>query len=202
MKSLSAFLIQITILLISLNGFTQTISNLHFQQIEDNIHIYYDLETDESCTILLFYKPKSTHNWGMPLAHISGAMGCGQSSGKYKKIIWDVLQDQRNIVGNIQFKIEAIPESGMRLYANMISHPAYFISCFMVADEETAREKVYSLKIRGLRAHYYWIPDVIKKGESFYEVVIGPYKSKSQCQQPLLKIKNEFRENAYILRIE
>ena len=202
MKPLKVLLLQITILLLSLNGFTQTISNINFQQIENNIHVFYDLETQESCTILLFYKSESAQSWGMPLAHISGAMGIGQSSGKYKRIIWDVLQDQRSIVGDIQFKIDAIPESGMRLYPNMISRPAYFISCDVVAEEEMAREKIYLLKIRGLRAHYYWMPDVIKNGKSFYEVVIGPYKSKSQCQQPLLKIRNEFRENAYILRIE
>lgn len=202
MKPLKVLLLQITILLISLNGFTQTISNINFQQIENNIHIFYDLETQETCTILLFYKSESSQSWGMPLVHISGAMGVGQSSGKYKRIIWDVLQDQRNIVGNIQFKIDAIPESGMRLYADMISHPAYFVSCFMVDNEHKAKEKVYLLKIKGLKAHYYWIPDIVKEGESFFEVVIGPYKSKKQCQQPLSKIRNEFRENAYIIKVE
>ena len=170
--------------------------------VRNNIHIFYDLEAQESCTILLFYKSESAQSWGMPLAHISGAMGSGQSSGKYKRIIWDVTEDQRNIVGNIQFKIDAIPESGMRLYTDMISRPAYFISCFMVDTEHKAKQHVYLLKIKGLRSHYYWIPDVIKNGKSFYEVVIGPYQSKRQCQQPLLKIRNEFRENAYILRIE
>jgi len=202
MKSLGILLFQISLIILSLNSFAQKISNLHFQQIEDKIHIYYDLETDESCTILLFYKPEGAQNWGMPLEHISGAMGIGQTSGSYKKIIWDVLQSETNVVGNIQFKIDAIPESGMRLYANMFSHPAYFVSCYVVSDEKTAKEKVYLLKIKGLRAHYYWIPDVIKNGETFYEVVIGPYKSKNQYQEPLIKIRNKFRENAYILRID
>lgn len=202
MKFLRVLFIQISIIIISLNSYAQKVSNLHFKQVEEDIHIYYDLETEESCTVFLLCKEGNTSNWGLPLEHITGNKGIGQTSGKDKLIIWNVLEESSGISGNIQFKIDAINESGMRLYTDMISHPAYFISCYVVEDEVIAKEKVYLLKTQGLRAHYYWMPDIIKKGKSFYEVVIGPFESKTECKQSHITVKSKFRSNAYILRIE
>ncbi len=202
MKSLRTLLIQISIIIISLNSYAQEISNLHFKQVEEEIHIYYDLETEESCTVFLFCKEGNTSNWGLPLEHCSGDIGVGQSSGKDKLIIWNVLEERSGISGNIQFKIDAIKETGMRLFKDDIPHPAYFVSCYVVEDEDIAREKVYLLKTQGLRAHYYWIPDIIKKGKSFYEVVIGPFEHKSECKQSHITVKSKYRSNAYIIRVE
>jgi hypothetical protein len=202
MKYAIIILVQIILLLSAISSNAQKVSNVHFEQVEEKIHIYYDLETEESCTVFLFFKKNISHNWGKPLEHISGDMGIGQTNGKNKMIVWDVLKDRTNIIGNIHFKIDAFHESGMRLYNDMIPHPSYFVTCFVVDSEQEAKEKVYLLKIQGLKAHYYWIPDIIKNGKSFFEVIIGPFEHKSDCKQSHITVKNKFRDNAYIIRVE
>ena len=76
------------------------------------------------------------------------------------------------------------------------------MTCFVVDSEQEAKEKVYLLKIQGLKAHYYWIPDIIKNGKSFFEVVAGPFEHKSDCKQSHILVKDKFRSNAYIIRVE
>ena len=191
-----------TLLLSAAPAFTQKVSNVHFKQEEDKINIYYDLETEETCTVFVFYKEKNHHNWGKPLEHISGDMGIGQTNGKGKLIVWDVFKEGTNISGNIHFKVDVFHESGMRLYNDMIPYPSYFVTCFAVDSELEAKEKVYLLKIQGLKAHYYWIPDIINDGKSFFEVVIGPFEHKSNCKQSHALVKDKFRSNAYIIRVD
>lgn len=202
MKYIILLFVGINLLFSTIGVHSQEVSKLHFKQVDDKIHVFYDLETEESCTVILLCNESNTSSWGLPLEHLSGDVGIGQTSGKGKLIIWNVIEERACISGNIQFKIDAIHESGMRLYSDMISHPAYFVSCFVVEDETVAREKVYLLKMQGLRAHYYWIPDIINNGKSFYEVVIGPFEHKSECKQSHIIVKSEYRSNAYIIKVE
>ena len=202
MKYKTILFIQIFLLLTAFTAYAQKVSNVRFEQVEDKINIYYDLETEETCTVFVFFKENSGHNWGKPLEHISGDMGIGHIKGIEKLIVWDVFKERTNINGSIHFKVDVFHESGMRLYQEMIPHPSYFVSCYVVDDEEQAKKKVYLLKIQGLKAHYYWIPDIIKKGKSFFEVVVGPFEHRSDCKKSHAIVKDKFRKNAYIIRVD
>ena len=202
MKYKTNIFIIIFLLFSTLGTFAQKVSNVHFEQVEEKIHIYYDLETEESCTVFLFFKESMEHNWGKPLEHISGDMGIGQTNGKNKMIVWDVLKDRTNIVGNIHFKVDAFHESGMRLYNDMIPHPSYFVTCFVVDSEQEAKEKVYLLKTQGLKAHYYWIPDIDPKGNKYFKVVVGPYKDMASTFPSLTKVQEQINMDAYVLKMK
>ena len=95
-------------LLLSTFAFSQQVSNIHFEQVGKKIHIYYDLEGDQTYTVQVFYSMDNGKNWGQPLKEVSGAVGASQKHGQGKVIFWDVLAEREKLSGNIRFRIEVV----------------------------------------------------------------------------------------------
>lgn len=85
----------------------QQVSNIHFEQVGKQIHIYYDLKGDGEFNISVFCSIDNGHNWGKPLQYVTGDVGKKQKAGFKKEILWDVLKELDNLVGNLKLKIKA-----------------------------------------------------------------------------------------------
>ena len=105
MSNMKKFIITL-LLTMPLFSFTQTVSNVHFEQEGKQIHIYYDLEGGGNYFIKVYCNTGNETNWGNPLQFVSGAVGENQKAGKGKKIVWDVLKERDKLTGEIKFKIE------------------------------------------------------------------------------------------------
>jgi uncharacterized protein (TIGR02145 family) len=90
---------------ITLNA--QKVSNVHFEQIDKKIHIYYDLEGTDFYNVNVYCSEDDGKTWNNSLENISGAIE-NQKPGPNKLIIWDVLKEREQLKGDISFKIEAI----------------------------------------------------------------------------------------------
>ena len=75
-------------------AFSQQVSNIYVKQVGKQIHIYYDLEGDESYTVQVFCSTNNGQNWGEVLKHVTGAVGENQIPGKDKKVGWDALKER------------------------------------------------------------------------------------------------------------
>lgn len=89
-----------------------------------------------------------------------------------------------------------------RIYAKDINKPAIFVSCFATKTERQAQQKIKLLKKHGLDAHYYWIPDLDSKGNSFFKIVAGPFKSVKDAYPSLTKAQERVNFDSYILTIK
>lgn len=92
--------------------------------------------------------------------------------------------------------------NAQRLYADDFNRPAVFVGCFAVKEESLAQKKVKALIEHNLNAHYYWIPDINKQGNSYFKVVIGPFNSLSEAYPSLTKVQERINFDAYILIIK
>ncbi len=99
---------------ISIHSFAQQIENLRIKTLEDKINILYDISHEKSgqlFNIKVFCSEDGGVNFNIELNSISGDCGSNIEGGKDKIIIWDVLKDKKNLIGeNYVFKIIAIPE--------------------------------------------------------------------------------------------
>jgi len=95
-------------LLLSAFAFSQKVSNIYFEQVGKQIHIYYDLSGNQNYSIKVFCSTDNGKNWGVPLMYVSGNVGPNQTPGYKKVIFWDVLQETTKLSGYIQFKIIAV----------------------------------------------------------------------------------------------
>jgi uncharacterized protein (TIGR02145 family) len=56
--------------------------------------------------VKLFCSTDNGNTWGKPLQKVSGDVGGSIVSGRNKTIVWDVLQEQEKLTGDIKFRIE------------------------------------------------------------------------------------------------
>jgi len=96
---------------------------------------------------------------------------------------------------------ESVHPTAERLYANDIPSNSIFVSCFAVTKEAYAQKKVAALKSANLEAHYYWIPDIDSRGNTFFKIVVGPFSSINEANPSLTKVQEHFNFDAYIIRI-
>ena len=94
-------------LFLPLLSFSQKIENIRFEQVGKQIHIYYDLSGKGAFNVKLFCSTDNGNTWGNPLQKVSGDVGESVNTGRNKTIVWDVLQEQEKLTGDIKFKIEA-----------------------------------------------------------------------------------------------
>ena len=85
----------------------QQVSNIHFEQVGKQIHIYYDLQGKGTYNVKVFCSTNNGQTWGEPLQKVTGAVGKNQQPGTKKEIVWDVLAEREKLTGEIKFKIEA-----------------------------------------------------------------------------------------------
>ncbi len=87
----------------------QQVSDIRFEQAGKQIHIYYDLQGDETYNVEVFCSMDDGQTWGQSLQKVAGAVGENQQPGNNKEIVWDVLVEREKLTGVIIFKIEASP---------------------------------------------------------------------------------------------
>jgi len=92
-----------TILLVA-----QGVSNIRFEQVGKQIHIFYDLQGEGNYNVSVYCSDDGGNIWGNKLVSVKGNVGKDQKSGSSKMIIWDVLTERKNLESNIIFKIKAI----------------------------------------------------------------------------------------------
>ena len=103
------YLLCLIIVLTRINVYCQSVENVRFEQQGDQIMIYYDLISDNTkgyCTINAYY----TLDFGktfISLKTVTGDAGRNITSGKHKKIVWNVLDDVYELTGEIKFKVTA-----------------------------------------------------------------------------------------------
>ena len=98
--------ITLLIFLLPLFSFSQKVENIRFEQAGKEIHIYYDLEGDETYTVQVFCSTDNGQSWGEPLKYVAGAVGENQIPGKGKMVVWDVLSEREKLSGDIRFKLK------------------------------------------------------------------------------------------------
>jgi len=89
-----------------------------------------------------------------------------------------------------------------RLYASDIQGTVIFVACFAEKKEELAQKKVAQLKEYGLNGHYYWIPDIDPEGNTFFKIVVGPFKTHREAYPSLTKVQERINFDAYILVVK
>jgi len=120
----SRIIAAIFFLIIALFVKGQTVSNLRFEQSGKIIDVYYDLygESDELFQISLYYSQDGGKTWGAKLNYVTGDVSQNIMPGTDKKITWDVLKEREKLIGEVKFKVEALPMSGCRSFT--ITHTA------------------------------------------------------------------------------
>ncbi len=97
-------------LLISKGFLAQEITNVYFEQVGKKVRIFYDLDdpfNNNHFYIQIYFSNDNGQNWSPPLKYVSGDVGEKQLAGVSKEIIWDVLKEEKSLLGNIKFKIDA-----------------------------------------------------------------------------------------------
>jgi uncharacterized protein (TIGR02145 family) len=98
------------------NSWSQSISNVRAIQSGQKIEINYDINNAgaaQEFEVTSYCSNNGGYSWGLPLKKVEGDVGKGVSAGKNKKIVWYVLNERDELVGdNIVFKITANPTKG------------------------------------------------------------------------------------------
>jgi TonB family protein len=94
-------------LLLPLLSFSQKVDNIHCEQEGKKINIYYDLDGKGTYNVKVYCSTNNGYTWGKPLQKVSGDVGESINPGKSKTIVWDVLEEQKKLEGNIKFKVDA-----------------------------------------------------------------------------------------------
>jgi uncharacterized protein (TIGR02145 family) len=115
MKALNLIFI-ICFNLFIINSYCQKIENVKFEQVGNKIYIYYDLvgTYKDKFSISIYYSDDNGKTWKGPIKSALGDIGVDQISGKQKSIIWDVLNEKSEMVGNYNFKVEAVLQNYFR----------------------------------------------------------------------------------------
>jgi uncharacterized protein (TIGR02145 family) len=93
------------------NSQAQSIANVRATQAGQKIEINYDLinaGANQQFDIAVYCSVNGGYAWGIPLKKVEGDVGKGVTAGQNKKIVWFVLNERDNLIGeNIVFKITA-----------------------------------------------------------------------------------------------
>jgi formylglycine-generating enzyme required for sulfatase activity len=107
-KSISHSIVVLFFHFCALQSFTQSITNVHSQQIGNIIEVNYTLSTTSPCEIALYVSLDGGTSWKGPLAKVQGAVGKNISSGE-NAIIWQVLEELEELSSDrVKFKVTSV----------------------------------------------------------------------------------------------
>jgi hypothetical protein len=114
-------------IIISFMVYAQKVSNVRFEQVGKQIHIYYDLEGKGVFNVSAFYGFGGLDWWNLSTQYTYGDIGFDQLPGKNKKIIFDAGKNKIEIIGNIYIRIKASPINslGNQLVSSEVSKVNY-----------------------------------------------------------------------------
>ena len=111
---------QILLSLLCLSTQAQKVTNIRAEQRGQDIVVLYSLETTTPCEVGLLLSQDNGATWSAPLKFVSGDVGKNITAGG-KKIIWKVLEEREQLVGDkIKFKISAIDSGRKTLEPEMV----------------------------------------------------------------------------------
>jgi hypothetical protein len=88
--------------------FSQKIVNPRFEQSGKQIIIYYDLEgskPSQTYDIQIFCSTDGGITFGKALTKVTGNVGPLSKAGIGSRIVWEVLSERENLIGNVMFEI-------------------------------------------------------------------------------------------------
>ena len=101
-----------------------------------------------------------------------------------------------------QPKQTASVSGGLRIQKGDLHLPAYFVACYAVKTENHALKKIAELKGKGFEASYYWIPDFVPNGNTYFKVVIGPFSARMDAMRKLTPVQERAEFDAYVLALK
>jgi hypothetical protein len=114
MKKLGLSIIAFLFLVLSsIDSQAHKVENLKVKQLKNKISVLYDITQEklgEQFHVNLYYSTDGGSTFKGPLDSLKGDFGNGITGGTDKVIVWDVLAEVPNLIGeNIVFKVEAQP---------------------------------------------------------------------------------------------
>lgn len=110
-RALPSWILLITLLSISLQGYTQKIEHVESEVSGSTIHIYYDLldiAPEQLVNVVVYLSTDGGITYGDELKSVVGDVGVVLGSGQHKQIIWDVFAEVEELVSDsVKFRIEA-----------------------------------------------------------------------------------------------
>lgn len=104
--------------------YSQTVSNVTAEQVDKNIHVSYDLDMQSEISLHLSIDGGKTYT---QLYKVSGDVGKNITEG-HKTIIWDVLAERENLVGDeVLFKVKAEQSENLYFTVNGVTFKMIYV---------------------------------------------------------------------------
>ena len=114
MKILFQFslLVIITSVIICKKTYSQDISNVHFEVVNDQIKIYYNLTAnpDDKFDVSVILKRQNDKSFNYEPENLSGDVGSEKIPGNNKTIFWNVSEEEMNMFDGDDFYFEVYAE--------------------------------------------------------------------------------------------
>lgn len=124
--------------------FSQEITITSTEQKLNEIYVNYNFDGPEDLyTINLYVKTKNNSSWGNKLYSVIGDVGQNQTTGKNKRIVWDVKKDRETFVGDWIFGIEVFSKNSESVDFNA---PEDVVRNFLEALDNGDFTKAYNMQ--------------------------------------------------------
>ncbi len=107
--------------------------------------------------------------------------------------------DKKILEKEIETKTASSKNSGNS--SGTLQTPCWVIVFASVAIENNAKNAIKRLAKEGLRAGYFWTPDLIPTGAELFKVYVGPYNSKEEAKKNILLVK-DMENEAFVMHIK
>jgi formylglycine-generating enzyme required for sulfatase activity len=108
------FILSIFILMPGISSAWEKVENVRFEQVDNDVHIYYDLSGDsEKYKVMVRGSSDGGRTYILPMKTVSGDVGKKVLPGSGKEIIWKALKDAGELEGDeFVFEVEAVSGPG------------------------------------------------------------------------------------------
>jgi uncharacterized protein (TIGR02145 family) len=136
----------------------QDVSNVRFEQVGKQIHIYYDLEGEGTYDISVYCSEDDGKSYGNELIYVTGAIGKDQIPDANKMIVWNVLKERENLSGNIRFKVVGLNKMKANLKNGQDVYDKSCIACHLKgvagAPAIVDKDRWVQVAIKGINVLY------------------------------------------------
>ena len=101
-----------------------------------------------------------------------------------------------------EIKKTPVISNGNRLSKGAVDLPSYFVACSAVKTEALAINKTNQLTTLGFKSSYYWIPDFTPNGNTYFKVVVGPFKDRREAMRNLTRVQERVEFDAYVYELK
>ena len=141
--------------------FGQNVENLRFEQIDKQIIIYFDLPVGpigQTYDVQVFCSTDGGLTFNGPLKQLAGDFGTKVIGGAGKKVVWDVLQEKKELIGNIIFEVQVRKEMEGYGHLKVVApNSQIWLNNELVASENLSidlKAGEYTLKATGGEDYY------------------------------------------------